>query len=210
MARIQIYGGFEAVIDDDDYVLVSQYKWCIYDSAKNNSKYATTNTKRSDGKYTTTSMHRLILGANPGQIVDHIDMDGLNNRKKNLRFVDRQGNSANRKSMRGSSSKYKGVTRFRGNRWRAQVNAGGRVRHLGCFLKEEHAARAYDVAAAGEFGEFARLNFPGEVWTEDQIEAIRKRFTSGFKKGNTIGPRFQKGNEYWKKGHETRYGSRNR
>ncbi len=206
--KIELTHGHFAVIDDGDFKKVSVHRWHTYINEKKNTFYAATNTV-IDGKRTTLRMHRVIMDAKTGQIVDHIDMDGLNNRKGNLRFVDRRGNSANRKSYRGSSSKYKGVSRFRGNRWKAQINTGGKVRYLGCFIKEEHAARAYDAIAAEEFGEFARLNFPEEIWTQEQIDAVRRQFSSGFKKGNTIGPRFQKGNEYWKKGHEARYGGRN-
>ena len=105
-------------------------------------------------------MHREIMGASPGQYVDHIDGDGLNNRKSNLRLCNSMENGGNQKS-RGGTSKYKGVYFYRPTKkWKAQVRVGGKKTHLGYFNKEEDAAMAHDAAAREAFGEYCCVNFP--------------------------------------------------
>lgn len=110
------------------------------------------------------SMHRLVVGAEPGQQVDHVNRDGLDNRRANLRLATNGQNRANSRSA--SASGYKGVYRVPNkgvyrttDKWRAQIRAGGRIIHLGYFGDAETAARAYDAAAREYFGEFARGNF---------------------------------------------------
>ena len=172
--EIELTGRYKTTIDDEDFGKIANHKWHVYINRAKNTKYAAANIK-TNGKKTTIRMHRLIMDAKPGEFVDHINMNGLDNRKSNLRLSTRQGNSANRKSYRGSSSKYKGVTSHRGKRWRAQINVGGNVRHLGSFMEQEYAARAYDIAALEAFGEFARVNFPEDIWTEEQIGGLKTK-----------------------------------
>jgi hypothetical protein len=97
-------------------------------------------------------------------IVDHINGNGLDNRKENLRVVTVVENARNsRGKVRSRKSQYKGVSFCIGRKspWRATIEAGGHgQKHLGYFSTEEEAARAYDQAAAEVFGEFAFLNFP--------------------------------------------------
>ena len=97
------------------------------------------------------------------KIVDHMDMNTLNNQKNNLRPCTNSQNGANRKSFNNSSSKYKGVTiriGAKGIKWISQINVNGEVKHLGVFLDEKNAAIKYDEAAKIHFRDFARLNFP--------------------------------------------------
>jgi AP2 domain/HNH endonuclease len=93
--------------------------------------------------------------------VDHINGNGLDNRRTNLRPATSAENARNRRSQRGSSSPYKGVSWIRSRRnWRANLRVGDRLIHLGSYTDPADAARAYDAAALKYFGEFARLNFP--------------------------------------------------
>lgn len=104
------------------------------------------------------AMHRLIMDPGPGLVVDHINGDGLDNRRVNLRLATRSQNQMNRRSHIGSR-RIKGVS-CTGARWRAQIMVRGETHKLGIFDSEEEAGRAYDVAARALHGEFARLNFP--------------------------------------------------
>lgn len=108
-------------------------------------------------------LHRLIIGASPGQIVDHINGDRLDNRRANLRFCTWGQNLQNkRKTGRGRAplSPYKGVTYFSAqNKWAARITSDRKRVFLGYFDNDEDAAKAYDLAAKDMFGEFARTNF---------------------------------------------------
>lgn len=105
---------------------------------------------------TTQYLHRALTGYS---MVDHINHDTLDNRQTNLREVTPQQNQWNKRPMRGSSSKYKGVGwRSDKNKWDAQIRTNGKRRFLGYYEVEEQAAVAYDKAASELFGEFAWLN----------------------------------------------------
>ena len=106
------------------------------------------------------SMHRFVTGASGGRrvVVDHINGNGLDNRRENLRICTNQQNQGNAKARRGSSQ-FKGVSR-KGNRWIAYIQFNRKFRSLGSFESEHDAALAYDAAALECFGEFAALNFP--------------------------------------------------
>jgi hypothetical protein len=143
-----------ALVDDKNYELLSQHSWC-----DNGCGYAITSI---DGKG--VRMHRLITDAQPGEEVDHINRDRLDNRETNLRIVTRSQNCRN-KSSRGGTSDYVGVS-WRADRevWEAKIRVSGRKKFLGYFRSEQGAAHAYDRAVV-EYGleAFAPLNFPVEV-----------------------------------------------
>jgi len=103
-------------------------------------------------------MHRLIMNAQPGQMVDHKNRNTLDNRRCNLRLCNHSENQKNRFVDVGTS-KYKGVYR-EGNNWRAYIGFEDRQVWLGTFANEDDAARARDRAARIYQGEFAYLNFP--------------------------------------------------
>jgi hypothetical protein len=122
--------------------------------------YASRNVKNS-----ALLMHRAVMNAKKGELVDHKDGNGLNNQKSNLRLCTNRQNLANSQKARGKS-RFKGVywNTARG-KWQAQIGAGFRngklaVEYLGRFENEEEAARAYDRRAFELHGEFAVLNFP--------------------------------------------------
>jgi hypothetical protein len=144
-----------ALIDDEDLDLVKNYKWCAWKHKQTYYSHAAT----KNGKI---SLHRLIIGAKTGQLVDHINGNGLDNRKSNLRIVDSFGNARNRRP-RVLTSQYKGVCwHKRRNKWQASIYCDKQNIHLGTFSNEIEAAKAYDQAAVKYFGEFAYLNFEKE------------------------------------------------
>ena len=149
------YGkGKFALVDDDMFEYLNQWKWYYYGRYVVRSAY-NKQTKKLDG----FSMHRLIMSALPGNVVDHIDHDPLNNTKVNLRLVTGKQNSYNRRSVKNTTSQYKGVHyNKRLQRWRAQIGVEGKYLDLGNFDSESEAAKAYNDAARLHFGEHAYLN----------------------------------------------------
>jgi hypothetical protein len=113
-------------------------------------------------------LHRLVMQAARGVQVDHIDGDGLNNRRSNLRICTNGLNQRNQRKSAGKTSQYKGVSRHKASgKWQAFIQHEGKSKWLGNFENEVAAAIAYDFAAERLFGEFAHVNFP----FADQAEA---------------------------------------
>jgi len=161
MKEIQLTMGKIAVVDEEDYELLSQYKWHTCKAAKRDVWYAITNIKTENG-IRRISMHRFIMKVEErGSIVDHKDGDGLNNIKNNLRCCTPSQNNANRKISRTkTTSKYLGVYhRRKTNKCIASIRVKGKSYYLGTFKDEISAAKAYDAAAKIHHGEFANLNF---------------------------------------------------
>ena len=108
-------------------------------------------------------LHRAILDAPSGVLVDHVDGDGLNNVRSNLRLATVHENGWNRRLDRDNNTGLKGIVRQR-DAWRASIRVKGKLHSLGCHATAQEAARAYDAAAFRFYGPFARPNFPnGEV-----------------------------------------------
>jgi hypothetical protein len=150
--EIPLTRGFVAVVDGDDADRVTAAgPWCAAPNGRN--VYAHRRIVR-DGKATTQGMHAFLTGF---ARCDHVNGDGLDNRRANLREATHGQNMANRRPQGPS---YKGITRRSDGRWQAQIQAARVHRHLGYFATPEAAAAAYDAAAVELFGEFARLNFP--------------------------------------------------
>jgi len=148
--QIDLGSGRFAIIDVCDYPIVAQHTWRAV--ADRDRFYAVASILGSDGKWHTVRMHKLIVLAKE---VDHINRNGLDNRRQNLRSATRSQNVANSKPR----GKYKGVGwHKRSQKWYAHIGKGGRQFHLGVFDTPEAAAAAYDKAALEKFGEFARLN----------------------------------------------------
>jgi hypothetical protein len=155
--QIRLTQGFVALIDEESLPLVEQFTWF---AARARSLVYAHHTAWNGQKNVTVRMHRLIAGALPGQVVDHINGCGIDNRRANLRICSMQENVWNQKKRKGSS-KYRGVTLSNtGNRWNAMISVRRKLHYIGSYLTEDDAARAYDAVAAVEYGAFARLNFP--------------------------------------------------
>jgi hypothetical protein len=122
--------------------------------------YAVRQVRVGKGKTKAVHLHREIIGAPAGMYVDHINHNGLDNRRANLRLATRFQNARNRpKTNKATSSKYKGVSYRAGNdKWSATIFADGKNVHLGHFETEIEAARVYDDAAREHYGSFAALN----------------------------------------------------
>lgn len=149
--EIKLTKGQVAIVDDEDYELVSQCRWYAAWSVGGYTWYA----KNShEGP-----MHRFILKPPDGLLVDHKDRNGLNNRRSNLRVATTSQNAANSRLPRTNTSGYRGV-HFKYGRWQVQIRVLGRfISGLGSYDNPQDAARAYDRAARLHFGEFARCNF---------------------------------------------------
>lgn len=154
--------GLYALIDDADYELVSQHQW--HPRVSVNTVYAEAFIYFKGGSRKHISMHRLILDAVPGKDVDHIDGNGLNNCKSNLRQCSRQLNASNQRKSSGTASRYIGVnSQSNGKTWRACVSINYRKNNLGTFPTEVEAAIARDEFVRGlPNAEFYAYNFPKE------------------------------------------------
>lgn len=148
--------GFFTIVDSADFE-----RFFLPDAAGNPTIFWYGKTSRSGIRYAVRrgqALHRLVIGAGPSDRVDHIDTDGLNNRRANLRLATPSQNAANQRKTRGTS-RYKGVYFLHASRmWLAQITIDGDHVFIGTFHSEEAAARAYNETAKVFFGEFARLN----------------------------------------------------
>lgn len=137
--------------DDADFALLSRYQWSAH--RQKHTIYARTSQNRSS-----LYIHRLLLGAEAeGRFVDHINGNGLDNRRENLRVVNNRQNQMNRKPVRRDG--LKGIAfNKKAKRWQAAIRINDRNVHLGLFDDKYSAARAYASAAHKHFGEFARVS----------------------------------------------------
>ncbi len=169
--EIDLGKGFIAVIDDEDADLVAGFKW--YPMKAYGKVYEAGWKHMPPGRYF-VHLHRLIANAQPDEIIDHADRDPLNCRRSNLRRITPQQNCFNRSPNRKlGTSKYKGVFFCRHvGRFRAQIAFNRKRIHLGSFVSEEDAARAYNAKAKELFGEFAYLNPVPDIKDKDNPQKV--------------------------------------
>ena len=151
---IPLTQGKIAIVDDENYKWLNQWKWRAHKSR--NTYYAV---RAKNGEH--IAMHREILGLTKGdgKLTDHKSRNGLDNQEHNLRICTSFQNQHNRKPQ-GGTSKYKGVSwNKRERRWQARIESSGKTIHIGNFTNELKAAEAYDRKAKELFGEFACINF---------------------------------------------------
>lgn len=161
MKYIPLTQGYVAMVDDEDYERVAQFKWHakVTKTPHQVLIYARRNETTETGKQKSISMHRFIVGVGDRH-VDHKDTNGLNNQRYNLRKASESQNGGNRRKGIASSV-YKGVRLDkRTGRWEAKVRKSGVLHYLGMFKDEVDAATAYNFKAFELFEEFARLNIP--------------------------------------------------
>ena len=151
--------GETATVDADDRDLVeAEGPWCALRDS--NTTYVRAHRRRPDGTRTTISLHRLLLDPPDDMCIDHINRNGLDNRRGNLRVCTQSQNNANSPPRPGYTSKYKGVSWYkRDAKWHAQSrDNSGKILLLGRFTYEDDAARAYDVHAIATWPGYAWLN----------------------------------------------------
>jgi len=154
MKNILLPNGKFALVDDEDYDKLNQFKWYISDG------YAVRDVLPRGIKHQTIRMHRMIVNTPKGMDTDHINMDRLDNRRENLRVCNRSQNMLNTKAHSDNASGMKGVSWDKKKRkWRARIFINNREKWLGYFDQIIDAAHAYDEAMLNRSSEFARTNF---------------------------------------------------
>ena len=165
-AEIPVHPGMVALVDADDAADLNRHKW--YANRNRHTVYACrARTAQESPGPRTISMHRQILRPEDGRHVDHVNGNGLDNRRCNLRLATPSQNGANNRNYPIGPSGYRGVRRAYSGRgkpsgWRAAAKVNGKTVNIGRFVLPEDAARAYDVFVRIHHGEFAVLNFPEE------------------------------------------------
>lgn len=152
---IPLTQGKVAIIDEEDYLLISQYKW----HASRGGWGGVCAISGKEG----IRMHRLIMNAPSSLMVDHVNGDALDNRRANLRLANAVQNQRNKRLGKNNKSGYKGVFWDAGRkRWRASITYHGANIRLGRFRSVVDAAMVYDIKARELYGAYGRYNFPKE------------------------------------------------
>lgn len=156
MRVIELTKGYAAIVDDEDFDYLAQWRWTAIVG-----KHAVYAARKMiiGGKPKALLMHRAILNAPDGIEVDHINRDGIDNRRCNLRLVTKAQNRQNAKLRKDNSVGVKGVHFDKQHKkFRARIQANGKRIEIGLFKTAESAMAAYEQAARVYHGEFARLN----------------------------------------------------
>ena len=166
MKTIELTQNQITFISDEDFERVSGYKWFAFfaPSYSGGGKFvAARNVPKPNGKQQHLYLHRFIMNAPQGLIVDHIDGNPLNNKRENLRLATVAENGQNRGKPATNTSGFKGVDFHKGTgKFRAQITVNKKRITLGYFLTASDAACEYDQAAIQHYGEFAQVNFPNK------------------------------------------------
>lgn len=143
-----------AIIDEQDFDRINQYKWHSVDMDKSGRYYATCSIKSK-----TVYMHRMVMGAQSGETIDHIDGNGLNNSRDNLRFVVPSQNNMNQKVRNDNTSGHKGISWCPDReKYQVYINIDRKRKSLGRYKTLEEAIYVRDQAVKAHYGEFAREN----------------------------------------------------
>ena len=155
MKRIKLTQGQYALVDDEDFEYLGQFKWCAAYYPCVDNFYAD-RAIHKNGKTKTVRMHRLLLNAPQGVMVDHINHNTLDNRKHNLRLCTNSQNQRNRKgAAKHNSSCARGVSWHKHRKkWQASIRLNGKPFYLGIFKSPQEASKAYEMANKKYYGEF--------------------------------------------------------
>jgi hypothetical protein len=168
MKKIHIKDDIYVLVDEEDYEKLSKFKWFL--NKGKNTNYAK---NKKIG-----SMHRFLMKPFPGQVVDHINGNGLDNRKNNLRLASLSENRRNSiKTSSKTTSKYKGVSLNKCGKWKSQIRKDGKLVYLGLYPSEEIAALAYNEKASELFEDFANLN--DLPFSFEETQEILKKLKEG-------------------------------
>jgi|6_EtaG_2_1085325.scaffolds.fasta_scaffold08028_3 hypothetical protein len=158
MKKIKLSQGKYALVDDEDFEYLNNYKWS---ALKDNKTYYAVSSLIIDPvtkKKKAIKMHRVIMKTPKGMDTDHINGDGLDNRRENLRVCTHAENSRNRGINKNNTSGYKGVYWKKDRKkWAAQIRNNGKVVGLGGFDRKEQAYAAYCQAAKEFYKDFAKI-----------------------------------------------------
>jgi hypothetical protein len=158
VAYVPLSQGYEAIIDAEDANLIGLFNWCA-EVKKGRARPVRNLKDRVPGKRAMIYMYRQIISAPDEKVVDHINGNGLDNRKANLRVATQAENSRNQRIARHNTSGLKGASLHRQTgKWRAQIVVGGKRYSLGLHDTPEIAHAAYAIASAKKHGEFGRLS----------------------------------------------------
>jgi len=165
MKEIQLTRGKVALVDDDDYEALSKHRWCA--DRHRNTWYAVRRKSKPEG-LVRVYMHRELVVADGD--IDHVDRNGLNNQRHNLRPCTRSQNMKNCTKKAGATSRYVGVYKMRGKhhekrkkKWAADIRRGNKTHRIGYYDTEIEAAIARERAVLESGDSFLRLNFPEVV-----------------------------------------------
>lgn len=154
MKTIPLTNGKSTLVDDENFDMLNAHKW---HASKSGHKFYAQSKIWNGEKWKTTMMHRLIMQTPSGFETDHINGDGLDNRRDNLRVATRAQNSVNAGSHRDSILGVKGVSPERG-KYKATIRINGKSKNLGRFHDIGAAIAAYQAAAKEHHGEFAHVS----------------------------------------------------
>lgn len=157
MKEIKLNKGYVTQVDDADYEWLNQWHWW---TQKARGTVYVIRKEWHNGKRRDVRMHRQILGlTDPKVFGDHIDGNGLNNQRANIRKCTCAQNNMNATALKRGTSSYKGVSyRAINSKWVARIGVAGKIVYVGDYLTQTDAALAYNEAAIKYHGEFARLN----------------------------------------------------
>jgi HNH endonuclease len=158
MEKIKLTRGQVALVDDEDFEMLNMHKWFAVPAGKNGRTFYAArriwnkDKNRQEGMW----MHRLLAKTPKGFHTDHIDGNGLNNQKSNLRVCTNSQNQFNKGKSKRNSSGYKGVSWFKhGKLWDVRISVNKKSVHVGYFHDIEEAHKAYTEAAKKLHGQFA-------------------------------------------------------